>query len=147
MIYFIRLIYSDGKDETKPPGWKQLVMGSINNIVNHANPTASPSLEKSSKEVDKLQECVTNITNCKSNIRHEIRTLLRHISNRDQVYLANRKALQFLDRECKHIVVIALKALISREKEVRICNINCFVSFFSLLFLRKHIYVKCFNIK
>ena len=117
--YVCSVIYSDGKDDAKAvlPGWKQLMLGGINNIVNHTNPALSPVLDRV-REPDRLQECVAAITSCKETIRGEVRTLLRVISTRDQVYLANRKALQHLDRECKHMVVIALKALIRREKEV-----------------------------
>jgi alkylhydroperoxidase/carboxymuconolactone decarboxylase family protein YurZ len=88
--------------------------------VNSANPAASlsPLQTDRPKEVDKLQECVNAIIKSKDTIRGEIRTLLRFISSRDQIYVANRKALQSLDRECKHMVVIALKALTRRETEV-----------------------------
>ena len=116
-----KLIYSDGKEDSpsKTPAWKQYVLGGINNIVNHANPVGTPvaTAEMKGKEVDRLQDCVNNIIKCKETIRGEIRTLLSVISSRDQIYLANRKALQSLDRECKHMVVIALKALTRREAE------------------------------
>ena len=121
-----KLIYApDGKEEGKT-GWKQLMLGGINNIVNHANPNLnlSPSDSSKGKDVDRLQEVCTNITTAKDSIRSDVRSLLRIIANRDQIYLASRKALQSLDRECKHMVGIALKALIRREREAQNAKTN-----------------------
>ncbi len=116
-----KLIYTDGKDDSKM-GWKQLMIGGINNIVNHANPNlnlSSPSDTSKGKDVDRLQEVCASITDAKDTVRSDVRSLLRIIANRDQIYLASRKALQSLDRECKHMVGIALKALIRREQEAQ----------------------------
>ena len=97
------------------------MLGGINNIVNHASPTLNltPTSEPKTKEVDRLQEVCASITSAKDTIRCDVRSLLRMIANRDQIYLASRKALQSLDRECKHMVGIALKALIRREREAQ----------------------------
>ena len=115
-----KLIYTDGKEESKM-GWKQLMLGGINNIVSHAHPNLnlSPSDNSKGKDVDRLQEVCAGITDAKDTVRSDVRSLLRIIANRDQIYLASRKALQSLDRECKHMVGIALKALIRREQEAQ----------------------------
>jgi hypothetical protein len=47
----------------------------------------------------------------------EIRSLLKSISNRDQVLSASRRAFQKLDRECKRAVYYTLRKILDKEKE------------------------------
>jgi hypothetical protein len=47
----------------------------------------------------------------------EIRSLLKSISNRDQVLSASRRAFQKLDRECKRAIYYTLRKILDKEKE------------------------------
>jgi len=80
--------------------------------------TSIPSHEVGrSKLAERIAENMENVNKCKLNIRNDIGSLLRAIAACDQVTMASRKAAQSLDKECKHMVSIALRALIRREKE------------------------------
>lgn len=62
------------------------------------------------------RDCKDAIIRYESEIRDDIRNLLQILSDRDQVWLASRKAFQALDYNCKKVLSDTLKKLVEVER-------------------------------
>ena len=87
-------------------------VGSPHNMPEVRSPSTH-DLEKN----EKYQENKEQLDKAESEVRHDIRELLRLIGIRDQVLAASRRALQQLNRQCKTTLSGILRKIVDRERE------------------------------
>jgi hypothetical protein len=95
----------------KPSGASNFISGALGGIDDKVQTI------KSDIRAEKRRELADAMNKVEKDVASDIRSLLRAISNQDQILLGLRKAYQAIDVQCKSMIKLVFKSLVEREEE------------------------------